>query len=91
MAMPTIVTADPNLPLEAVNTVIAQQEEILGPLVTISNDGTVNLLIFDVDREPPRKHAIVDIGNPPPNITPVATGKIFVAGRLTDVMAFRPI
>ena len=89
--MPTIVTADPDLPLEAVNTVIEQQEEILGPLVSIGNDGKVTFLIFDLDREPPHKHAVVDIGTPPPNIAPIATGKIFVGGQLTDVTAFRPI
>ena len=89
--MPTIVTADPDLPIEAVNTVIAQQEEILGPLVSIGNDGKVTFLTFDLDREPPQKHAMVDIGTAPPNIAPIATGKIFVGGRLTDVTAFRPV
>jgi hypothetical protein len=89
--MPTIVTADPDLPLEAVNTVIEQQEEILGPLVSIGNDGKVTFLTFDFDREPPHKHAMVGIGTLPPNIAPIAEGKIFVAGRLTDVTAFRRI
>jgi hypothetical protein len=70
--------------------VIAPQEEILGPLVTIGNEGTVTFLTFQRDREPPPKHAIVDT-DPPPNIAPIATGKIFVAGRLTDVTAFRRI
>jgi hypothetical protein len=59
-----IVAPDPNLPLEAVNPVIAQPEEFLGPLVTIGNDGKLTFLTFDFDREPPRKHAMVDIGTP---------------------------
>jgi hypothetical protein len=51
----------------------------------------VTFLTFDLDREPPHKHAMVGIGTPPPNIAPIAEGKIFVAGRLTDVTAFRRI
>jgi hypothetical protein len=86
-----IVTPDPNLPLEAVHPVIAQPEEFLGPLVTIGNDGKLTFLTFDFDREPPHKHAMVDIGAPPPNIASIATDKIFVAGQLNDVTAFRPI
>jgi hypothetical protein len=89
--MPTIVTADPYLPLEAVNAVVELQEQILGPLVSIGNDGKVTFLTFDLDREPPFKHAMVAIGTPPPNVAAIAEGKIFVAGRLTDVTAFRRI
>jgi hypothetical protein len=62
--MPTIVTADPDVPLEAVNAIIEQQEQILGPLVSIGNDGKVTFLTFDLDREPPDKHAMVAVGTP---------------------------
>ncbi|MFZ3235710.1 MAG: hypothetical protein WA417_11235 [Stellaceae bacterium] len=88
--MPAILTADPNLSLDAVNTVIAQQEDILGPLVTVGNEGSATLLAFDNDRDPPHRHAVVETGQPPPDAVPIATGKIFVSGQLTDVLAYRP-
>jgi hypothetical protein len=88
--MTAIVTADPNLSLDAVNIVVAQQEDILGPLVTIGNEGSLTLLAFDNDRDPPRIHAVVEVGQPPLDAVPIAAGKIFVSGQLTDVLAYRP-
>ena len=79
----------PDLSLSQLVTLVAQQEEVLGPLVSIGNDGSQTLLTFDLERDPPEKHTVIGVGKPPPNATPLATGKVFVAGELQDVLAFR--
>jgi hypothetical protein len=68
---------------------VAQQEEVLGPLVSIGNDGSQTLLTFDLQRDPPDTHTDIGIGDPPANSIPLATGKVFVSGQLQDVLAFR--
>ena len=90
MAAPvTTVAAPPSLSLSQLGTLVAQQEEVLGPLVSIGNDGTQTLLTFDLERDPPDIFTAIGIGDPPPNSTPLAIGKVFVAGELQDVLAFR--
>lgn len=84
------VIASANLSLAEINTLVAQQESILGPLLTIGNDGSETLLIFDFERDPPEKHAVVDTADPPANAMVLATGKIYVAGQLQDALAYRP-
>ena len=85
------VAADPQLSLNQLNTVIAQQEEFLqAPLVTIGNNGSETLLGFDDGQPLPAGRAFVALGeDPPPNSRPLAWGKAFVAGRLLDVVALR--
>jgi hypothetical protein len=91
MAAPiTTVGAAPNLSLSQLATLVAQQEELLGPLISIGNDGSQTLLTFDLARDPPETHSVIGIGDPPPNAIPLATGKVFVSGQLQDVLAFRP-
>ena len=85
-----IVSADPSLSLQELNLLIKQQEELLGPLITVGNDAKLNVLSFDDLRDPPEKHAMIDVGGPPPNSQPLAWGKVFVGGELKDVLAFRP-
>jgi len=90
MAAPaTIVAAPPGLSLSQLATLVAQQEEVLGPLLSIGNDGSQTLLTFDLDREPPETHTVIGIGNPPRGSTSLAIGKAFVSGQLQDVSAFR--
>jgi hypothetical protein len=84
------VIASRDLSLADINTLVEQQESILGPLATIGNGGTENLLLFAFERDPPVKHAIVDTAEAPPNVTVLATGKIFIAGQLEDVLVYRP-
>ena len=83
-------TASPRLSLEELNTVIGQQEEFLqAPLVTVGNNGDQTLLTFDQTSDFPGKHARIATGDPPPNIRPLAWGKVFIAGELKDVVALR--
>lgn len=83
------VGAPAQLSLPEINRLVAQQESLLGPLVTIGNDAAATLLFFDQTQEPPERHAIISRGAPPMGAIPIATGKIFVAGELVDVTAFR--
>lgn len=83
------VGAPPGLPIADLETLIAQQEEVLGPLVAISNDGSQNLLTFDLERDPPETHPVIAVGERVPNPAAIATGKIFVSGRLVDASALR--
>ena len=90
MASPvTTLGASPGLSLSQLGTLVAQQEELLGQLVSIGNDGSQTLLTFDLEQDPPETHAVIGIDNPPANSLPLATGKIFVSGQLQDVLAFR--
>lgn len=83
--------ASPDLSLAQLATLIAQQEEVLGPLVSIGNDGSQTLLTFDLDQEPPANHAVIAVGSPLlRGAALVATGKVFVQQALQDVVAFRP-
>ena len=85
------VGAPPGLSLDQLGTLIAQQEEVLGPLVSIGNDGSQTLLTFDLEGDPPPVHTVIAVGDPPSNATPLATGKVFVGGLLRDVSALRQI
>jgi hypothetical protein len=84
------IIASPILSLPEINTLVAQQESILGPLVSIGNDGVETLLFFDFERDPPEMHAVIGTGDPPPDAPVLATGKMYVRGRLEDVSAYCP-
>lgn len=71
--------------------VIQQQEEILGPLVSIGNDGISTLLTFDVEQDPPTNRALLRLGSQ--EVTGAAAifrGICFVNGRLQEITAYRP-
>jgi len=92
MASPTPIGADKNFSLGNLNQLVVQQEDLLGPLSAIGNDGAQTVLTFDMDQDPPAKHAVIGrAGSPPPSgSTTVCQGKVFVAGQLTDAVATRP-
>ena len=76
-------------PLSELNKFVTQQEELLGPLVRIGNDGNQTVLTLDLDQNRPEKHAVIQEGNPPASGS-IAQGKIFVEGQLKDAFATRP-
>ena len=82
------IGAPPSLSLADLETLIAQQEEVLGPLVSLANDGSQNLLTFDLESDPPATHPRIIVGEPPANST-TPSGKIFISGQLQDVRALR--
>jgi hypothetical protein len=74
--------------LDDLNLFVRQQEELLGPLVRIGNDGNQTVLTFDMDQARPEKHAVIQEGNPPASGSGIK-GKVFVAGQLKDAFATR--
>lgn len=88
----TVVGVAPDLPLGDLQLVVQQQEEILGPLVSIGNDGGATLLTFDLDQERPQHPTLVVTGGTrtPLGYRRTFTGKAFVNGRLEDLVGYRP-
>jgi hypothetical protein len=89
MAEATTVGVTRSVSLTDLNKLVDQQEQILGPLVAIGNDGTQTLLTFDVDQDPPANLAVISVGGPPTGAAVIATGLCFVAGVMTQVTASR--
>jgi hypothetical protein len=88
-------TVPANSSLDDINKVITQTENIVGPLVTIDNDGTQTVLTFDSDQPAPGENAVIaaDVGGQPivpASNTQVCRGTIFIAGTLTACTASRP-
>lgn len=90
MATPTTIAAVKTDSLSDLNKIVTQNENQLGPLTGIGNDGNQTLLTFDMDQDPPTKHAVIAAGNTVPSgSTQVCTGKVFIGGTLTDSVATR--
>jgi hypothetical protein len=53
MSDPVRVGADKSSSLNILNTIVAQQEDNLGPLIAIGNDGSRTMLTFDTDPPSP--------------------------------------
>jgi hypothetical protein len=91
MASSKVIGAAKSLSLNELNQVVTQQEELLGPLTAIGNDGTQSLLTFDMDQDSPTRHAVIAAGSSPPSgSTIISRDKVFIAGQLTDAIASRP-
>ena len=95
MATPAPVGVDKATSLPDINTIISQQEDVLGPLIGIGNDGAQTILTFDTDPPAPANHAVVTAdsgGQPatPAGSTQVCRGSLFIAGALTAATASRP-
>jgi len=92
---PQTGTATANSTLTDINKVVAQTENIVGPLVTIDNDGKQTVLTFDSDPPAPAENAVIaaDVGGQPSvpaGSTQVCRGTIFIAGTLTACTVSRP-
>jgi hypothetical protein len=94
MATPKTRTVDKSSTLATLNQLVAQQEQILGPLIAISNDGNQTVLVFDAALDPPVKNAVLaaaaGASGGTPGGTHVARGEVFIAGAVTDTIATRP-
>jgi hypothetical protein len=86
------VRVSPELSSRELQKIIQQQEEILGPLVSIGNDYTSTLLTFDGDQDPPEKQTLLQLGGGDEVIgaIPVTRGLCFVDGKLQEITAYRP-
>ena len=95
MATPELITAEKTSSLANLNTLVAQKEQILGPLIAIGNDGNRTILTFDSDqdpphrRRPPQKNAVLTTAAAGGSGSRVASGQIFIEGTLTETIATR--
>jgi hypothetical protein len=91
MATPKTVGCDKTTSLVDINKIVVEQEQLLGPLTGIGNDGNQTQLTFDMDQDPPAKNAVIAPGaTVPGGSTKVCTGTIFIASKLTASIATRP-
>jgi hypothetical protein len=84
----------PELSTQDLERVIQQQEEIIGPLVSIGNDNISTLVTFDVDQDPPTNPALLRPLRPGshdiiPGAALISTGVCFVNGQLQEIRAYR--
>jgi len=81
----------PELSAQELELVIQQQEELLGPLVSIGNDSAATLLTFDMDQDPPTNPPVLRAGSLDiRGAAAVLRGICFINGRLQEVTAYRP-
>ena len=95
MAHPTPIGVAKGTSLSGLNVIVGQQEDDLGPLTAIGNDGNQTILTFDTDPPSPAKHAVIGAdknGQPviPAGSAQVCRGTVFIAGTLTASTATRP-
>ena len=91
MPIPETIAAARATSLSDLNILVSQQEDLLGPLTGIGNDGDQTLLTFDMDQDPPTIHAVIAAAGDtlPAGATQVCTGKVFIRSKLTDCVATR--
>jgi hypothetical protein len=95
MSQPATIGADKATSLADLNTIVGQYEGMLGPLISLGNDGNRTTLTYDTDQPAPAKAAVLAIDQNGQSATPagstmVCQGTVFVASALTHVTATRP-
>lgn len=82
--------------LSDINVAIDQWEGV-GLLVVMTNGKDEKqvlstILIFDLSKEEPTKHAKAQPSSQPPpsNASVVCSGRVYIAGQLTECTAYRP-
>jgi hypothetical protein len=88
------IGVDKSCSLADLNTIIGEQEDNLGPLVAIGNNGQQTILTFDVDQASPANHATITPDANGQSVIPagsskVCQGSVFVASTLTPATASR--
>lgn len=93
---------DPNTSLADINKIVAQWERVVGALVAMGHSlddpatpapDPKTVLGFDAAKHNPSPPAVIVAKPPnglPSSITPICEGFIYVAGTLTDCVAYRP-
>jgi len=99
-AEPKTVSALKSLSLSELQTVVQQQEDLLGPLNKnnpkgLGNDGNQTLLTFDMGQEPPMNKAVLRLtvgGHAVPldGHELICIGSCFVSNQLIELAAYRP-
>ena len=94
--MPTVQEATlGSQDLPTFQTVVQQNEQILGPLMALSSSGDKNIMTFTIDTSPDLRHQITLAAytdHPPakPNMVLVCVGNCIVSGKAQPVAAYQP-
>ncbi len=94
MSEPATIGVAKNTSLADLNTIVAENEDSLGPLTAIGNDSNQTLLTFDTDAASPANHAVIaaDSGGAPDvpaGSSKICSGAVFLGGALTSATASR--
>lgn len=89
------IVADPNYSLSDLQTLAQQQEETLGPLSGLGNDGTQTVIVIDDNIAPPDKLVILKptVGGTAiklENHVFICKGTCFITGIKQELAAYRP-
>ncbi|SRR5712691_3715331 len=97
---PKTISAAKNLSLSELQTVVQQQEDLLGPLNKdhpkgLGNNGNQTLLTFDMAQDPPTNKAVLrsTVGGqavPLDGHELICIGTCFASNQLTELAAYRP-
>ena len=95
MTQPATLGVVKETSLKDLNIMISQYESILGPLISLGNDGTQTITIFDTDQATPAQYAVVAADQAgqsqiPAGSSMVCQGTIFIQAALVHVSASRP-
>lgn len=97
--LPKSIGVAQNTSLADLNTIVAQNEAVLGPLSQIGHgpfDGAdVTILVFDTAADPPANAAVLrqcigGVAPVVPGATLICTGDCYVSGALMTLAALRP-
>lgn len=89
------IAVNPELTLADLETTIGQQEQLIGALLSIDNDGTNSLFTFDEEHDPEAdqlatlRTVSTDRIVTPAGFDMVCEGDAFVGGQLVHIAAFR--
>jgi hypothetical protein len=88
------IGAPSNYTLQKLELLIQQQEELLGALVDLGNDGAQTVIVIDDDQLPPSKLISLKptIGEATPHLSGynlVCTGICFIVGQRQKIAAYR--
>jgi hypothetical protein len=90
MTTPTPVGVGRNESLTNLNEIVGQNENLLGPVISINDDGRPQtILTFDMNQNPPTKQTVIGPaeGGVPARSSTVCRGVVFINGQLTDAVA----
>ena len=95
MSQPALLGVPQATSLADLNTLVGQYEGMLGPLISLGNDGNQTTITFDTDQAAPAKNAVLAADQNGQSVTPagstmVCQGTVFIASALTHVTATRP-
>jgi hypothetical protein len=92
MSNPKPLGVAANTSLADLNTIVVQNEQTIGALTAMANEGGQTVLTFDADQYNPAINAVIQVkagGSAPAGSDQVCEGMIYVSGMQTDCVAYR--